>query len=221
MRLENDGRMKRVLFLFSLWAALSAGAQTITYDTIRVSPDDERNIHLNRSRDVVVSSGSLPRENIHTAGRQPAAFDKSKLRFGANLGLSISRDYTNMGFGPQIGYQFNDYLMAGAGIKYYYTKARASQYEIRNNLLGANVFGYFYPVNFIALFAQPELNYIWSEMTSRTTKDSLTDKGVVPSLVVGAGFRLGRSHITLNYDLVQHANSPHPEGFYLGVSAFF
>lgn len=111
--------------------------------------------------------------------------------------------------------------MAGTGVKYYYTRARTNEYEIRNNLLGANLFGYFYPVNFITLFAQPELNYIWAKFTSRTTKDSIMDRGLVPSLVVGAGFRLGRSHVTLNYDLVQHTNSPHPEGFYLGVSAFF
>lgn len=213
--------MKRLLSLFFLLATLSAGAQTITYDTIRVSPDDERNIHPNRSGDVMVSSEPLRRENVYTAGGQSAAFDKSKLRFGANLGLSVSRNYTNLGVGPQIGYQFNKYFMAGAGIKYYYTRARTYEYEIKNNLLGANLFGYFYPVNFITLFAQPEINYIWSTLTSRTTNDKITDRGLVPSLVVGAGFRLGRSHITLNYDLVQHANSPHPDGFYLGVSAFF
>lgn len=214
--------MKRLLFLFFLLPPLFAGAQTITYDTIKVSPDDERNIHLNRSGNVRVANEPLRRESVNNnAGRQSTAFDKSKLRFGANLGLSVSRNYTNLGFGPQIGYQFNQYFMAGAGIKYYYTKARTYEYEIRNNLLGANLFGYFYPVSFIAAFVQPEINYIWSTFTSRTTQDSLTDRGLVPSLVVGAGFRLGRSHITLNYDLLQHANSPHPDGFYLGVSAFF
>ncbi len=212
--------MKRLLFLFFVSFTLSAGAQTITYDTIRVSPDDERNIHLNRSGNVRATDEPLRRERVYTA-RQSAAFDKSKLRFGANLGLSISRDYTNLGFGPQIGYQFNRYFMAGAGIRYYYTKARTYEYEIKNNLLGTNLFGYLYPVSFIALFAQPEINYIWSALTSRTTHEKITDRGLVPSLVVGGGFRLGRSHITLNYDLLQHTNSPHPDGFYLGVSAFF
>ena len=213
--------MNRLLFLFFLLSALSAEAQTITYDTIRVSPDDERNIHLNRSRNTRATDKPLRRGSIYTAGGQPTTFDKSKLRFGANLGLSVSRNYTNLGFGPQIGYQFNEYFMVGTGIKYYYTRARTYEYEIKNNLLGMNVFGYFYPVNFMALFAQPELNYIWSKLTSRTTGNSVADRGLVPSLVVGAGFRLGRSHITLNYDLMQHANSPHPDGLYLGVSAFF
>ncbi|SCD19187.1 putative secreted protein [Proteiniphilum saccharofermentans] len=215
--------MKRLFFLFFLFSALSAGAQIITYDTIRVSSNDERNIHRNNRSNANIKATSEPlrRENVHATRNQPATFDKSKLRFGANLGLSISSNYTNLGFGPQIGYQFNDYFMAGTGVKYYYTRARTNEYEIRNNLLGANLFGYFYPVNFITLFAQPELNYIWAKFTSKTTKDSIMDRGLVPSLVVGAGFRLGRSHVTLNYDLVQHTNSPHPEGIYLGVSAFF
>ncbi|WP_298653085.1 hypothetical protein [uncultured Proteiniphilum sp.] len=214
--------MKKLLFLFFLLPSLLAGAQTITYDTIKVSPDDERNIYLHRRGKIkTVANEPSRREGSSTAGRQSAAFDKSKLRFGANLGLSLSRNYTNLGFGPQTGYQFNKYFMAGAGIKYYYTRARTYDYEIKNNLLGANLFGYFYPVNFIAAFVQPELNYIWSELTRRTTGETITDRGLVPSLVVGGGFRLGRSHITLNYDLMQHTNSPHPDGFYLGVSAFF
>ncbi|MEA4917047.1 hypothetical protein [Proteiniphilum sp.] len=213
--------MKPLLFTFFLLYALSSGAQTITYDTIKVSPDDERNIHLNRSEKGSVAKAPLRKENVNHREGQVTAFDKSKLRFGANMGLSISRNYTNLGIGPQIGYQFNQYFMAGAGIKYYYTRARTYSYEIKNNLLGANLFGYFYPVQFITLFAQPEINYIWSTLKPTTQGDTLTDKGMVPSLVVGAGLRLGRSHITLNYDLLQDVNSPHPEGFYVGVSAFF
>lgn len=207
------------IFIFFLLSSLYAGAQTITYDTIKVSPDDERNIHLNRSRSVSVKPTNAPLR-VNTPG-QSAAFDKSKLRFGANLGLSVSRNYTNLGLGPQIGYQFNPYFMAGTGIKYYYSRARTYQYEIKSNLLGANVFGYVYPVSFITFFVQPEINYIWSSLTLQPTQEKLTERGLVPSLVVGGGFRLGRSHITLNYDLLQHSDSPHPDGLYLGVSAFF
>ncbi|MDR2816272.1 MAG: hypothetical protein LBB62_06180, partial [Proteiniphilum sp.] len=77
--------MKRLLFLFFLLSTLSVGAQIIRYDTIRVSPDDERNIHLNRSRNVKATNAPLRRKNVYTSGKQSAAFDKSKLRFGANL----------------------------------------------------------------------------------------------------------------------------------------
>lgn len=148
-------------------------------------------------------------------------FDKSKLRFGASLGLSLSRNYTHLGLGPQIGYQFNKYFMAGTGIKYYYSRAELSNYENKDNLLGINIFGYTYPLRFIAIFTQPELNYIWSKLTYKSTGEIITSNGFVPSLIAGAGFRLGYTHITLNYDLVQRADSPHPDGFYIGVSAFF
>ncbi len=214
--------MKRLFLFFFILSALSVGAQVIRYDTIRVPADDLRNIHLMPTDKRVTPTNSfLSKEYNEDNGIRPAVFDKRNLRFGANLGLSISRNYTNLGFGPQVGYQFNDFFMAGAGLKYYYSRANTYYYEIKSNLLGANVFGYFYPVRFITIFAQPELNYIWSKLTSHTTQDNTTDRGFVPSLVIGTGFRLGRSHITLNYDLIQDAHSPHPDGVYLGVSAFF
>lgn len=213
--------MKKLLSFFFFLSVLSLGAQTITYDTITVSPDDERNIHLNRTREASTPNKTLQKEKIYSSGQQPPVFDRSKLRFGANFGLSISRNYTNLGFGPQVGYQFNQHIMTGTGVKYYYTKARTYNYEIKNNLLGANIFTYLYPVNFIALFIQPEINYIWSTLTPSEGQSPITEKGFAPAVVVGAGFRLGRSHLTLNYDLIQHTNSPHPDGFYVGVSAFF
>jgi len=213
----------RSLFFLFLWLSPPfVGAQTITYDTIPVAPDDARNIHR------AIQSRSLTEKEIfsgignkETEKGLPFLFDRSKLRFGANLGLSVSRNYTRLGIGPQVGYQFNRYFMAGAGIKYYYSKARTSGYTVKDHLLGANLFGYFYPLHFITFFVQPETNYIWSALTSEATDETISHRGLVPSLIAGAGFRLGRSHITLNYDLLQHDYSPHPDGVYLGVSAFF
>ena len=202
-----------LLFIFPFLLS----AQTITYERVPVSSNDERNIHRSQQRQSTTTVAPQP---LRT---QPQGFvlDKSKLRFGANLGLSLSRNYTVFGLGPQVGYQFSDAFMAGAGIKYYYTKVRTYDYEIKNNMLGTNVFGYFYPVRFLTVFAQPEINYIWSNLKNRTSGEIETEKGLVPSLVVGGGVRLGRSHITLNYDLAKHPRSPYPSGFYLGFSAFF
>ncbi len=214
--------MKQLLLLLSLFFfTLVAEAQVIRHDTIRVSADDERNIYR--------AGGQFHRseaEPLRVTDKQRndddrPLFDRKKLRFGADLGLSLSSNYTRLGIGPQVGYQLNQYLLTGAGVKYYYTRTNTSYYEIRNNLLGANLFGYLYPTRFIALFAQPELNYIHSSMTDKSNGEKEKSRGMVPSLVVGGGLRIGRSHITLNYDLVQHVNSPHPSGFYLGVSAFF
>jgi len=212
--------MKKCCFLLLLLFPLAATAQVITYDTISVSPNDERNIYRQQQNKRTESVPYSPQRRTIT-DENPFTFDKSKLRFGVDLGLSLSRNYTRLGIGPQVGYQFNNYFMAGAGIKYYYTKAELPTYIIRNNLLGANLFGYIYPTRFITAFVQPELNYIRSVLIRKADDYEEVSRGVVPSLVVGAGLRLGRSHITLNYDLAQHANSPHPDGFYLGISAFF
>ena len=215
-------RKYEFLFMLSLMPLFLSAQNSFRLDTIKVDKNDSRNIHSNQDNSPRYTNEVKPRI---TQEEQPqlfsGGFDKSKLRFGANIGLSLSRNYTVFGLGPQVGYQFNDYFMAGAGLKYYYTKVRTYDYEIKNNLFGTNVFGYFYPVRFIALFAQPEMNYIWSNLTNRTSGEVTTEKGFVPSFVVGGGLRLGRSHITLNYDLAKNPRSPYPSGFYLGFSTFF
>lgn len=218
--------MKKLLFLFFIAFPILASAQVITYDTIRVSPGDERNIHRNRQQQTMQRQQPARERNNRPVllDNQPTSgftFDKRKMRFGANLGLSLSRNYTVFGLGPQVGYQFSDIFMAGAGVKYYYTRVRAYDYTSKSNLLGANTFGYLYPVRFLTVFAQPELNYIWSTLSENTAFEDRRVSGFVPSVVVGAGLRLGRSHITMNYDLVQDTRSPYPNGFFLGVSAFF
>lgn len=204
--------IRATILLFWLFPLFVMG-QEITYDTIRVDRNDERNIHRYEP----------PRslEEVELSRKSVATFDKTKLRIGANMGLSVSRNYTRLGLGPQAGYQFNRYFMAGTGIKYYFSKASTSTYTVKDHLLGANLFGYFYPLSFITVFVQPEMNYIWSNLTSDATTEKTSSSGLVPSLIAGAGFRLGRSHITLNYDLIQHVHSPHPTGVYLGISAFF
>lgn len=213
----------RPLHILFLWLfPLFAGAQIISYDTIPVAPDDERNIYRSEELRSIAkneTSSGIRRKEIEKS--RTTTFDRSKLRFGVDLGLSVSKNYTRLGIGPQVGYQFNRHIMAGVGIKYYYSKASTSEYTVRDHLLGANLFGYFYPLPFIAVFVQPETNYIWSAIISESTSETTSHSGLVPSLIVGAGLRLGRSHITLNYDLIQHADSPHPTGVYLGVSAFF
>lgn len=219
--------MKKIYLLLLIAFPIIASAQVITYDTIRVSPNDERNIYRTQRQQQVsqTQQGRQIRQEPVLLDRESTSgfmFDKSKLRYGANIGLSLSRNYTVFGLGPQVGYQFSDSFMAGAGVKYYYTKLRSYDYEVKSNLFGVNTFGYYYPVRFLAFFAQPELNYIWSTLKYGTDGiDDRKESGFVPSLVVGGGLRLGRSHITLNYDLARHSRSPYPTGFFLGISAFF
>lgn len=201
-------------YLFLLFILpVKSFAQGFTRDTIRVASDDNRNIH--QSTHLNQTELSLNKDNS-----SHFILDRTKLRLGADIGLSVSKNYTYLGVGPQLGYQFNKYFMSGAGLKYYYLKRKLSDYEKKNNLLGFNIFGYIYPVNFITFFIQPEINYIWSNI-NYTTGDKLVSRGFAPSFVVGGGLKLGYTHLTINYDLVEHSNSPHPKGFYVGISAFF
>lgn len=214
--------MKKILLLLILFSWIAgASAQIITYDTIQVSPDDSRNIHRTQTKRNYDAPEAVMRTTSSKTTESGNAFDRNKLRFGANIGLSLSRNYTVLGLGPQVGYQFSDKVMLGAGAKYYYTKHQSYTYKNTNNLLGVNLFGYFYPIRFIAVFAQPELNYIWSNLTYKESGEQDKTSGLVPSLVVGAGLRLGRSHITINYDVVRHSNSPYPQGYFVGFSTFF
>ena len=221
--------MKKIYFLLLIVLPFIVSAQDIKYDTIRVSPNDERNIHRTQSQQQTPKAERITRSNqpilLDRRAASDSFFDKRKLRYGANIGLSLSRYYSSFNFGPQVGYQLNNHLMLGAGVKYYYNKMRAYQYNqeylYKNNLLGANLFGYVYPVQFLTIFAQPEINHLWSNYRNKVTGESTKSSGFVPSVVVGGGLRLGRSHVTINYDLVQHINSPHPRGWFLGVSAFF
>lgn len=216
--------MKRWVFIILFFVPIIINAQEIRYDTIKVSANDERNIHIRQNKynisEQTTESTGYKNEWSTSKSNAQIQFDRSKLRFGANLGLSISNNYTNLGFGPQVGYQFNDYFMTGTGIKYYHTKAKYSAYEVKNNLVGFNIFGYLYPVRFITIFMQPEINY-----THRSYKyhggDERISKGLAPSLIAGVGLKMGYTHLTINYDLIQHAYSPHPSNLYMGVSAFF
>jgi hypothetical protein len=214
----------RSRYLLLLWIfPLLSVAQVITYDTLSVSTNDKRSIARYQTQRMAEKGTPLDdiRQSNGEREKPLLSFDKSKLRLGANLALSVSKNYTRLGLGPQAGYQFNRYFMAGVGIRYYYSKARTSEYVAKDHLLGANLFGYFYPVSFLTIFMQPEINYIWSGLTRESGTETIYHSGLVPSLIAGAGFRIGRSHITLNYDLIQHADSPHPSGVYLGISAFF
>ena len=67
---------------------------------------------------------------------------------------------------------------------------------------------------------RPEINYIWN---SYKEGEAVTYKKdvLVPSVVVGAGLRLGQAHAMLYYDWVQDINSPYTSGVFYGVSVYF
>ena len=215
---------KLILILFVILSTLSYSQEPFRYDTIRVSRDDTRNIHQQKQNQPLANQN----RQIQRGTSEPEAkigFDAKKLRYGLNLGLNFSNNYSLFRLAPQVGYQFNEYVMAGVGVSYYHSKQRVYfQSERVNdyiNSLGANAFAYLYPVKFIAFSVQPEFNYIWASSEGDVSGTYNKRKALVPSVVVGAGLRLGSAHAMIYYDLVQDVNSPYSSGVFYGVSVYF
>jgi hypothetical protein len=155
-------------------------------------------------------------------------FDKSRLFFGGNLGLSFG-DYTIINVSPQVGYRFTDMFAAGAGINYIYYNYKyyasdGSLFERDTySYAGLSVFGRLYPIRQFFIQVQPELNYVWG--TQKFYYPSETQYKLpsqfVPSVLMGGGAAIpaGNGAVTISvlYDVIQNSLSPY---YHQAVFAF-
>jgi hypothetical protein len=162
--------------------------------------------------------------------REPAkedikGFDKSKLFFGGNFGLSFGSQ-TLINVSPQVGYRFNQYFAAGAGVNFIYSSLKSyytdGSVASRQNLgyAGLNVFGRVYPIQYILLQVQPELNYSWGKYKQYDPDAIYSLPGkFVPSLLLGAGGAIpaGRGAFVImgQYDVVQDPRGPYGNNIFL------
>ena len=243
-----EDKMKKLYLVLFLLFPLLMQAQTFRLDTIPVAPDDPRNINrhqqlqpqqrtvdvnlqpIGENRETEAEEQTYVQDVTPTQQRQaqsvrmenlpPFEFDRTRLRLGAHLGLSMGGNATAFALGPQVGYLFSDLVLVGTGVKYHHIRVNRDNHQIRNNLLGLNVFSYFYPTDLFTIFVRPEINHIWRNVTIDGTRFS--ERGAVPVLLIGAGVHFGRfTHITLNYDLVNHRHSPYSDRVFLSISGFF
>lgn len=145
-------------------------------------------------------------------------FDKNKLFFGGNFGLGFGSISTLVNVSPQIGYRFNRYLAAGAGVNFIYSSYKYQfsnpQFKEVYGVTGLNIFGRVYPIDYILLQAQPELNYTWGKYKFYDGgPDQKLNAKFVPSLLGGAGavIPMGRGAVIImvQYDLLQNERSPY------------
>lgn len=157
----------------------------------------------------------------------PKKFDKSKLVMGGNIGATFG-DFTFIQFSPQVGYMFNRNIIAGAGVNFSYSSQKLRYFNgdesqrYNYGYAGLNVFTRVYPVNFLFLSAQPELNYNWGKIKYKNppAADVKIDGKFIPSLLVGGGLAIpmgnrGQTMLSLQYDVLQNSRSPY------GSRAFF
>lgn len=145
-------------------------------------------------------------------------FNKENLFFGGNFGLSFG-DYTLVNVSPQVGYRFNRYLAAGAGVNFLYSSYKrrinvGADYKENYGNAGLNIFGRVYPIEYLLLQLQPEANYVWGKIKDTDGREYKLDGQIVPSLLGGAGAVIptggrGSFIVMVQYDLLQNERSPY------------
>ncbi len=135
------------------------------------------------------------------ASSQVSSFSWDRVVLGGSLGMGFG-DFTNINISPQIGYMVNRYVTLGGGFSYNYYEQKNTDYT--RNYLGANLYARAYPVQYLTLYAQPEVQRSWG-------KNNVED--VFACLLLGAGTVIpmgnGGVTITFYYDVLQHSGSPY------------
>lgn len=166
---------------------------------------------------LIAGFAMLQQVNAQEEDQEPIqrGFDKSKLFFGGNFGLGFGTN-TNVNVSPQVGYRFNDFLAAGVGVNFNYFSLRYFDSRESYGYAGFNVFGRVYPIKFLLLQAQPELNYSWGSIKYYNPDEKHRLPGqFVPSLLLGGGaaIPMGQGNAALllmiQYDILQEGRSPY------------
>jgi len=149
-----------------------------------------------------------------------AQFQVSRLTFGGGLGVQFG-DYTLVNIAPQVGYNFNRYLNAGAGFTYTHFNDKYDGWKQTNNYLGFNVYGKVYPIPYVVLLVQPEINRMWQTIENRANRNKTKEEEFVPVFLVGGGVRLGSVTAMIQYDVAQDENSPYGNRLFYSLGYTF
>jgi len=199
--------MKKLIFLAPIFI-MSIALQAQIY------VDNKGNVHDQRKTSTTTT---ITRSN--KSSYSGSSFDKSKLSFGGNLSLQFG-DYTVVGISPQVGYDFNKYFTAGAGLGYTYFKDKVYDYKWSSSYLSFDLFGRFYPIEYIVIGIQPEISRMWQSI-SYYDGYKVSESKFVPSFLVGAGLRLGGMTAMIQYDVVQDDHSPYGDNLFYSVGYTF
>ena len=158
-------------------------------------------------------------------------FKMENLFTGGGIQLSFAGSTFIAGASPVLGYSINKWLDAGVVVNFtYYSNRHITYYspgtglyytsddKLRQTLFGPGAFVKVYPVKFLFLQAQGEINFISQKIIYADNFPTEKTKYNVPSLLVGAGYCNGRQgvgdlfyYISLLVDVVKDRNSPYVE----------
>jgi hypothetical protein len=153
-------------------------------------------------------------------------FDKEKLFFGGNFGLSFGSSYTLVNVSPQVGYRFNRYVAAGTGVNFIYSSSKFFGFRENYGVAGLNIFGRFYPIEQAFIQVQPEANYTWGKQKYDGGTEFKLDGKIVPSLLAGAGVAIpigqrGAMLVMVQYDVLQQDRSPYGNKAFVSIGFNF
>ncbi|MDR2953938.1 MAG: hypothetical protein LBV43_02530 [Prevotella sp.] len=148
-----------------------------------------------------------------------SSFDPSKLSFGGSFSLQLG-SYTMIGISPQVGYDFSKYFTAGAGLGYTYFKNKFYDGKWSSSYLSFDLFGRFYPIEYLVIGIQPEISRMWQSITYYDG-EKYDESKFVPSFLVGGGFRLGGMTAMIQYDVVQDKDSPYGNSLFYSIGYTF
>jgi len=151
---------------------------------------------------------------------QSLKFDKSKMEYGGNLGLSFGKsngnNYSTVIIAPQVGYRFDPRFSAGFGVNYSYYSYSSNKL----NYMGLNLYGRVRPFNPFVLQVQPEIYKMWGSIGGESISE------IVPTFLGGAGVTIplgngGGMTMMLFYDIAQNKYSPYKDRLFYSVGYTF
>lgn len=148
------------------------------------------------------------------AQEKTSYFEKDKITIGGNLGFGFGNHNTVINIAPQVGYFFTPQLNAGVGISYTYYNYKDGDSE-KFHYAGLNVFGRYYPFQYIILHIQPEINYMHHSYRGKSNSEA------VPTVIAGAGVQINSFTFMLQYDVAQHKYSPYGSNLFYSVGFSF
>jgi hypothetical protein len=158
---------------------------------------------------------------------QEASSEKTFSKENAFIGGSLTFNYNTQGFligiNPMYGYTIRKWVDVAAVFNFQYNSLQLDQVatnyirERKTTQVGTGLSTRIYPIEFLFLQVQPELNLLTGK--ERITTISGTSQGkfnkLVPSMLVGAGmkrgFQSGRTfaYASILVDIINNSNSPY------------
>ncbi|MBL0057384.1 MAG: hypothetical protein IPP31_14685 [Chitinophagaceae bacterium] len=158
-------------------------------------------------------------------------FKKENLFTGGGLTVSFSSYTTVLGASPVFGYSINKWVDAGIVVNFNYSANRHITYydpytyqyyysddKLRQFQYGPGAFVRVYPIKFLFVQAQGELNFINQKIIYADGSPSGKQSLSAPSLLVGGGYCNGREgtgslfyYVSILADVARNRNSPYVE----------